>query len=60
MKPDIPTGKIEVCKYCDKPIAQVRDPISGALDWYSNGYDTGCDSSPDTTQDGTGSHEPDR
>ena len=58
MKDDIPTGRIATCANCGQPIAEIRDPYSGVLDWYSNGGDFGCDRSPDSTDDGCGAHVP--
>lgn len=55
---DIPTGRIDICEHCKQPIAEVRDPISGTLDWYSNGGDFGCGESPKSTDEGVGSHKP--
>lgn len=58
MLDDIPTGKLSICKFCRQPIAEIKDPYSGVLDWYSHGGDYGCDSSPDTNEEGVGSHKP--
>jgi hypothetical protein len=55
---DIPTGRIATCQHCAEPIAEVKDPQSGCLDWYSDGGDSGCGGSPDTSDEGVGSHEP--
>ncbi len=58
MSRDIPTFRISTCEHCNRPIAEIRDPHSGATDWYSHGGDFGCDMSPDCTDDAVGGHEP--
>jgi hypothetical protein len=55
---DVPTHRVCLCVHCNEPIAQVRDARSGCLDWYANGGDFGCGQSPDTNDDGCGSHKP--
>jgi hypothetical protein len=53
---DVPTGRVVLCAWCQEPIAEVQDPTSAALDWYANGGDYGCNESPDTDEEGRGSH----
>lgn len=54
---DIPTGKLAICLNCQQPIAQVKDPYSGVLDWYSDGGDFGCSDNPNNDE-GVDSHIP--
>lgn len=65
----IVTGERSECQYCGEDIGAVIDADSGCVDWgtvsvFGKGgdfpTDFGCDSSPDTDEDGTGSHEPGR
>lgn len=64
---DIVTGERSRCVHCRQKIAAVIDPSSGVVDWGSDidhalgiplGLDFGCSYSPDTTDEGTGSHDP--
>lgn len=61
---DIITGERSECIYCGQDIGAVIDGSSGCFDWGSSLSeddsieDFGCDSSPDTDEDGTGSHNP--
>jgi hypothetical protein len=55
---DIPTRRLATCLHCGTTIAEIRDAISRVLDWHHDG-DYGCDQSPDTSEEGVGSHEPD-
>lgn len=66
-KPDIVTGERSRCINCKQKICAVIDPYSGVVDWGSDldhalgvpaGLDFGCEQSPDTSKDGTGSHNP--
>jgi hypothetical protein len=57
MMDDIVTGETAVCVNCDRTITAVVDPYSGMVDWGDNG-DFGCFDSPDTDDEGTGSHDP--
>jgi hypothetical protein len=48
------------CEACGERIyLDVREG-GGVPDWRTAGGDYGCDASPDTTEEGTGSHEPRR
>lgn len=64
---DIVTGEESTCVYCGQRIGAVIDPISGMFDWGSfmppsfnipHPSDFGCDGSPETDEDGCGSHNP--
>ena len=60
---DIVTGETATCVHCDQTIYAVIDPYSGVVDWGSGMFedapeDFGCDSHPDTDEDGCGSHNP--
>lgn len=63
-KADIVTGERATCVQCRQRIGAVIDPYSGVVDWGSffpgdsAPADFGCDSSPDTGDDGCGSHDP--
>lgn len=65
----IVTGERSECQYCGEDIGAVIDADSGYVDWGSYfssmgrvgppfPADFGCSSSPDTNEEGTGSHEP--
>lgn len=54
---DIATGEESTCTQCHQRITAVIDPYSGVTDWGARG-DFGCDTSPDTNEEGTGSHNP--
>lgn len=69
MREDIITGERAVCVQCGEEIGAVVDPYSGSVDWggffpYEMFGDTdkprdfGCNDSPDTDEEGTGSHDP--
>lgn len=52
-------GKPQRCHYCDVNIYDARN-MSGSItaDWATADGDFGCDESPDTTEEGVGSHLP--
>jgi hypothetical protein len=62
--PDVVTGIESTCYWCDQEIRQIHDGSSGIEDWEAmdrKGEPTGgfgCDGSPISTDDGTGSHLP--
>lgn len=62
--PDIITGERSTCEHCGEEIIAVIDATSGCVDWgtaFDNDptmLDFGCSDSPDTDDDGTGSHDP--
>jgi hypothetical protein len=45
------------CRYCLLGIQPVVVWTSGLIDWESDG-DAGCANSPETNEEGTGSHSP--
>ena len=54
MSHDIPTFRISSCEHCSQPIAVIRDPHSGATDWYSHGGDFGCSRGPGCSDEAGG------
>lgn len=49
------------CRFCGMSIYDLRlaeDPTSTVPDWATWGGDFGCEGSPNTNEDGVGSHEP--
>lgn len=49
-------GAVSVCDYCERTITlDAGIGTGGVFDWHDDG-DYGCDDSPETTEEGCGSH----